>query len=57
MALVWHHEKVNIQTTESALTKQVTNVHILPKSYFGTEFRVNIIYSVANTGLTSHDYI
>lgn len=57
MALVWHHEKVKIQSTESTLTKQITNIDTLPKSYFGTEFRGNIICSVTNRGLTSCDYI
>lgn len=57
MALVWHHEKVNTQSTENALTKQITSVHTLPKCYLGTEFRNNIICSVANRELTSFDYI
>lgn len=53
MALVWHHEKVKIQSTESTLTKQITNIDTLPESYFGTEFRDKSICLV-KTGLTSH---
>lgn len=57
MALVWHHEKVKIQSTESTLTKHITNIGTHPENYFGTEFRDKSICSVTNRGLISRDYI
>lgn len=57
VALVWHHEKVKIQSTENELTKKITNLDSLPESYFGTEFRDKSICSVTNRGLTSWDYL
>lgn len=55
VGLVQHHEKVNIQSTESAFMKHIKNIHTHPKSYFGTQFRDNI--SWVFSWLTSFDYI